>query len=101
MYYNEAEDWMCDNIGAFCARNGWHSTFYEGYAYTDGYEKFGEDYATMRIFNLKHEIVVTYWTKHNDFEIEIDGNEPEVEISKEEIVGKVKEIISKFDSLAA
>lgn len=101
MYYNEAEDWMCENIGAFCARNGWHSTFYEGYAYTEGYEEIGEDYATMRIYNLKNEIFVTYWTKHDDFEISVDGNEPNVGISKEEIVGKVKEIISKFDSLAA
>lgn len=101
MYYNEAEDWMCENIGAFCARNGWHSNFYEGYAYTEGYETVGEDYATMRIYNLKYEFYVTYWTKHDDFEIEIDDNEPEVGISKEEIIEKVKEIIFKFDSLAA
>lgn len=100
MDYLKAEDWMCDNIGTFCNRNGWHSTFYEGYAYTDGYD-FGEDYALMRIFNLEHEIVVTYWTKHDDFEIEIDGNEPEVGFSEETIIEKVKETISKVDSLAA
>ena len=100
MDYLKAEDWMCENIGAFCTRNGWHFKFYEGYAYTDDCD-FGEDYASMRIFNLKHEIVVTYWTRHDDFEIEIDGNEPEVGFNEETIIEKVKETISKFDSMAA
>lgn len=101
MDYLKAENSMAEHIGEFCVRNGWYVNFYEGYAYTEGYEEIGEDYATMRIYNLKNEIFVTYWTKHDDFEISIDGNEPEVGFNKETIVEKVKETISKFDSLAA
>lgn len=100
MYYGEAERWMENELEAFIHRNGWHFKFFEGYAYTEGHEVAGEDWAMMNIYNLKHEINVTYWTKHDDFEITVDG-ENTVGYDKESIVKKVKETISKLDRLTA